>query len=213
MAALSSTKINQWLVLRRWPDAEKELSLMDRLFNRMDGMYPNKWRANFQNPDSIENWQAAWAEAFDQEGISPNEVMAGIAACRKQYDWPPSLPEFLKACRPVFNYERAFFEAVIQMRKRETGEDKWPSPAVYWAAARLGSDLFSQSYIDLKGRWAQALDKAVEDIRAGLLPRAVPERRSALPAPGKSSTTKEQAKANIARLKEMLEGSRLVGNA
>lgn len=210
MAELS-TSTSQWLQVRNFGDASKPLSMMDRLFNRMDGAYPHKWRSAFANQQAIQNWREAWSDKFDKAGLSPNEVSDGIDRCTDMYDWPPSLPEFMKACRPSIDCERAFIEAVEQMRKRSTGDDAWSSPVVYWAAASLGSDLSNNHYSAISKRWAAALDKASSRIKSGELPNEVPARLEALPAPGRQSVSEEQAIANIFKLKQMLGGSRLAG--
>lgn len=209
MGALSTTHSNGWLQVRQWPDTDKPLSLMDRLFNRLDGSYPHKWRSAFANEQAIQNWREAWAEAFDEEGLTPDEVKAGIVTCRKLYDWPPSLPEFLKACRPAIDPERAFIEATEQMRMRDAGKDRWSSPVVYWAAVSLGNDLRNNHYGAISKRWVAALDFAEKRMRSGELPNEVPVRREALPAPGRQSIDAEQAAANIAKLHEIIGKSRI----
>ena len=50
------------------------LSLIDALFNRFDGMYPNRWRAAFANAQAIANWREAWVGAFVDEALSPDDV-------------------------------------------------------------------------------------------------------------------------------------------
>ena len=207
MGALSNTQHSSaWLTARQWPDSVKPLSMMDRLFNRMDGSYPHKWRSAFANAQAIQNWREAWAEAFDEEGLTPEEVKAGIVTCRKLYDWPPSLPEFLKACRPAIDPERAFHEAVEQMRLRDVSKDAWSSPVVFWAAVQLGSDLRNNPYPSISKRWAAALDTAAKKIKLRELPNEVPPRLDALPAPGRQSVDPEQAAANIDKLYAMLGG-------
>ncbi|MDP1941269.1 MAG: replication protein P [Gallionella sp.] len=212
MGALS-TSTNQWLQVMNWGDASKPLSLMDRLFNRMDGAYPHKFRSAFANQQAIQNWREAWSDKFSRAGLSLNEVAEGIDRCTDLYDWPPSLPEFMKACRPSIDCERAFIEAVEQMRKRASGSDSWSSPVVYWAAASLGSDLSNSHYSAISKRWAAALDKASARIKSGELPNEVPARLEALPAPGRQSISEEQAIANIAMLKQMLGASRIGAEA
>jgi hypothetical protein len=204
MGALS-TSANTWLEPRRIPGYSKELSLMDHLFNRLDGYYPNRWRAAFADDNAIQNWREAWADAFAEEGLTPDEIRVGIAQCRRMFDWPPSFPEFIKACRPAMDYERAFIEAVEQQRLRQTGKDKWSSPAIYWASTTLGNDIQSHMYSAISKRWAAAVDMAREKIKRGDLPNEVPQRMDALPAPGKTTISKEQADVNIARMKAMLE--------
>jgi len=145
--------------------------------------------------------KSVWAKEL--AGYSPDEIARGIAACRTR-DWPPTLPEFLKVCRPALDYERAFIEAIEQMRKRETGGDEWSTPAVYWAAVKLGRDISAHPYNAIKGRWKSALDDAIDGIRTGKLPAAVPKRREALPAPGQCSVPPEVAKQRIASIRDML---------
>lgn len=197
MGALSTLNRAGWLEPRRWPDGA-ECSLIDRLYNRMDGTYPNRWRSAFANQTAITNWREAWAEAFEEEGLTAEEVKRGIVECRKRYDWPPSLAEFLKACRPPVDYEATFHEAVEQMRRRESDADRWSSPAVYWAAVKIGAfDLQSTRFDQIKGRWKKALDDAGNEIRAGALPNEVPKRLVALPAPGETSVSPEEARRRL----------------
>lgn len=208
MGALS-TSTNQWLEKHQ----SVGIALIDHLYNRLDGIYPGKWRAQFANQTAVDNWRAAWADSFADESLTPDDLRVGIAACRKLFDWPPSLPQFLKACRPPLDYERAFYEAVEQMRKRATSADTWSNPAIYWAAQTIGDDLQMTPYAAFSRRWAGALDGAIEKIKAGALPDSVPARLEALPAPGRQSVSDEQAAANLARLKAMLNTSKLVSEA
>lgn len=150
------------------------ISAMDRLFNRLDGMYPSLWTKNFASVTNIENWREAWAEAFSEESITFDEVMNGIRACRKSHQFPPTLPEFLQLCRAPIDYDKAFFEAVIQMgiRRRPTvkcidgviiqcfGKDTWSNPAIYWAAIAMGRDL-DLIYRDVRSRWHYELDRVL----------------------------------------------------
>lgn len=101
------------------------ISLMDHLYNRLNGIYPNKFRSNFRDKQAIEDWKQAWAEAFDEEGVSPTDVALGIKNCRRMFDWPPSLPEFLRACRPQLEPETAFFRPCVACR--HGCEEKWAS--------------------------------------------------------------------------------------
>ncbi len=167
-------QIEHWLAERE--DGE---SPMQRLFNRFDGMYPNLWSKNFGSPTNIENWRKAWAEAFSEERITFEEVMTGIRACRKSHPFPPTLPEFLQLCREPIDYDKAFFEAVIQMgiRRRPTvkcidgvivhcfGNDEWSNSAVYWAAVAMGKDL-DGNYKYVRSRWHYELDRVLaKEIR------------------------------------------------
>ena len=169
------------------------ITLMDHLFNRMDGSYPNRWRAAFANPQAIQNWREAWSEAFVEEGITPGEAADAIRNCRRMYDWPPSLTEFLRACRPSVDHESAFYEAVREIAKRQTNTDHWSHPAIYWAAVTMGVDLTSNPYATIKNRWSKIL--AGELAKGAWDP--IPKRVEALAAPGKAIATPEVAKGFI----------------
>lgn len=177
------------------------ISPMDKLYNRLDGMYPNRWRANFANADAIDAWKEAWAEAFVDDGITPHEVAAGLKACRRMFDWPPSLTEFLRACRPTISSEAAYHEAVAGMVARSRGErGEWSHPAIYWAAVRVTShDLLSVGWQAIRGRWEAAL----RDVMAKGKWEPVPEPTKALPAPGQSHLSRDQQRQAMEQVRSV----------
>lgn len=158
-----------------------------KLFQRLAAMYGNKlgqmWGAV---PES--EMQAIWAE--DLAGFSGDEISKGLQAC-KQREWPPTLPEFIRMCRPWMAPEVAYHEAVHGMSCRRRGEmGDWSHPAIYWAAISVSSvDLLNSTYGAIKGRWETTL---ATELGKGSHP-PIPEPRTALPAPGKTMATKEEA--------------------
>lgn len=191
-----STFENQSKWLMPHPKLEG-VSLMDHLFNRLNGTYPNKWRANFRDERAIVDWRQAWAEAFDDEGVTPQDVALGIKNCRRMYEWPPSLPEFLKACRPHLEPNVAFFEAVRGMQDRSAGKTgDWSHPAIFYAALAVGQyEMMNQSYQQLKARWEKAFG---EQLALGQWPE-IPPVVEALPAPART----EEGKAQIRKVSSM----------
>lgn len=159
--------------------------------------FADMWRGT-----APEAMKRVWSDALAE--FSRDEIGRGVAACMSR-DWPPTLPEFLKLCRPALDYERAFLEAVEQMTRRASGADVWSSPAVYWAAAAIGTDLHAFTYQQIAKRWQAALDKAVQRIAAGELPHEIPPRLEALPAPGESTVPPDVARK---RIREALDGLR-----
>jgi hypothetical protein len=77
------------------------ISLIDHLYNKLDAMYPLQWRRAHTNEASVQNWKETWADAFDKKGITREQIAVGISECLELYDWPPSLKQFLDACRTV----------------------------------------------------------------------------------------------------------------
>lgn len=184
---------------------ESGISPMERLFSRLDGMYPALWAKNFSTPAAVENWAEVWAEAFSEEGITFDEVMDGIRACRKSHQYPPTLPEFLQLCRIPIDYDKAFFEAVIQMgiRRRpsvklvdgevvqEFGKDVWSNPAIYWAAVAMGKDL-DLVYRDVRSRWHYELDRAIKGEK-----KPVPQSTNLLPEKPINKELSAEEKTNV----------------
>ena len=173
------------------------ISLVDHLFNRLDGAYPHKWRSNFANQQAIDNWAESWVEAFEEEGITPNDVKVGLRECRRRFAWPPSCAEFIQACRPTVDPLRAYYEAVAGVAARFAGEHgTWSHPAIYWAAMPMSTELREQSFSQVKSRWEAALE---QQLAKGVW-EEVPRPMLALTAPGTSTPNTEKARATIAQL-------------
>lgn len=187
--AQSTAERSGWAV----PLAKLEgISLIDHLWNRLSGTYGGRWLKDFPDMQSIENWKEAWAEALDEDRVTPHEVAEGLRTCRRMFpDWPPAVGEFIRACRPGLIPENAFHDAVAGMNARRRGEvGQWSHPAVYWAAVRVGShDLLNCGYSVMQARWERALS---EELSRGEW-AAVPTPAVALPAPGATYATPEQA--------------------
>jgi hypothetical protein len=166
----------------------------------MEDRYGSMW-ADRYGAFPRERVKATWAA--DLADMSREEIARGVHACR-DLRFPPTLAEFRLLCRPPIDYESAFLEAVEQMRKRQHGGDTWSHPAIYWASAKLGCDLQAHPYQAIKGRWRALLDEAIDDVRSGKLPKDVPIRRDALPAPGQCSVPLDEAKSRIAGIKAMM---------
>ena len=185
--------LNEWLSPRKALDG---LSLMDHLFNRLDGAYPGRWRAAFQGgAQSVENWRSAWVEAFLEEGITPSEVKAGIAACRKLYDWPPSINEFIKACRP--DRTEALFIQAQRLVFIPVDDRNYAGDAVlYWSIQRFGEHDLKTATNAGGSRWRQVVAEVIDHGRRGLLP-IIPVRREQLPEPGQASISSPEVDRRI----------------
>jgi len=178
----------------------KQSEWVDRLFARLGAMYGNKFSAMWEG-QSLVAVKDIWRE--DLAEFTPDEISHGVASCKTR-DWPPTLPEFVKMCRPAIDYERAFLDATEQMQLRKSGKDAWPVAALFWAANKLGGDLERFAYRDISARWAKALDDSHEAVRSGRMPSVIPPRMESLPAPGNTMIDREQATKRIAQLRAML---------
>lgn len=127
--------------------------------------------------------------ALELAGYSGPEISAGVKAMEGR-DWPPTLPEFKRMCRPVADPLVSYYEAVAGVQARAAGEmGRWSHPAVYWAAMPMSFDLGTQTYTQIRGRWERALDEQMARGEWDSIPRPA----LALAAPGKAMLSKEGA--------------------
>jgi hypothetical protein len=165
-------------------------------------MYGQKFTDQWRGVDPT-YLKSVWSEEL--ASFSVDEIKRGLAACRTR-PWPPTLPEFLSLCRPPIDPETAFYEAVRELRKRESNEDTWSHPAIFWATRLFATqDLMGAAYATIKNRWAKALN---EQLELGTWPE-IPQRLIELPAPGQTSVDPEKVKQYLAELRERM--SRPVG--
>ena len=183
-----------------WFDVHPALgiSMMDHLYNRLDGAYPGRWRKNFPDVQSIENWAECWAEAFEDDGITPEEVKAALRQMRKRFAWPPSIAEFISIARPQVDPDAAYHEAVAGLLARRTGRmGEWSHRGIYWAAQALQHDLLTMGQAQIKTRWNTVLVAQLERKVLEEIPTPAP----LLPAPGQTQTEREFARGRLAELK------------
>lgn len=70
---------------------------IDRLFSRLHAMYGSKFAAMWQGTDPHEV-KAVWAEELAGFREMPECLKAALQSFNES-EWPPTLPQFLKACR------------------------------------------------------------------------------------------------------------------
>lgn len=208
MPTASMAKLSVWTEPRKSENSDLDgLSLMDRLWNQLDGMFMSRWTSQFSSETAVVNWRNSWAMAFADEGLTPHDIAVGVTAMRRA-KYPPGLPDFLEACRPVLTPEDAYHEAIRELAKRRAPferdgamvtTDKWSEPAIYWAAISMESDLLMQPYDRIKGRWARALDYARKHPKG-----PVPLYMLALPVKSAVPLSEEEQKAAEAKQRKAI---------
>ena len=173
----------------------------DAVFTEMTLLYGSRFGQQWAGltPREI---KTAWNQRLAD--YTPAEIQRGLDAC-SALDWPPSLPEFMRLCRPALNAEAAYHEAVAGMVARNSGErGEWSHPGIYWAAVRVTShDLLSMGWQAIRGRWEAAL----RDVMAKGRWDPVPEPTKALPAPGKAHLSREQQRQAMEQVRNVAESA------
>lgn len=154
---------------------------IDALFAKMSTYYGNKF-ADMWRDSSMQAIKSVWANELRK--LSRDEFTRGANALLTQ-EWPPTLPQFIKLCKPGIDALTAYYEAVNGAIAREQGlMGEYSHPAIFWAGVKIGAyDLKHQAYSVIKGRWETALAQEIAkgewvDIPAPMI---------ALPAPAPAS--------------------------
>lgn len=179
------------------------ITWVESLFARMQAMYGNKFLDMWRDTD-IDMVKQMWADEMGK--LSTEDLKRGFNGLMSR-DWPPSLPEYVKMCKPSVDPTVAYYEAVNGTQAREKGEaGKWSHPAIFWASVQISAfDLKNQSYSQIKARWEKALQDEMDKGEWS----PVPEPMLALPEPGKSALSRQHA----ARMVEELQASDTIKKA
>jgi len=180
------------------PQQALPISWVESLFKRMHFAYGTRFVDMWAgvNPDEMKTY---WAQRLGE--LSRSELATGYRMLESR-DWPPTMPEFIKLCRPNLDPEPAFHEALLQGMKRQRADpndpDVWSHPAIYWAWVRVGAfAMTNQGYEVVRPRWIEALRHYAE--QADLPP--VPVKRREISAPGKARLRPERARELLSQLK------------
>jgi hypothetical protein len=168
-------------------------SWIEKMFHKMLLEYGKKFTDQWGGADTDE-LIAHWAREL--AGYTGPEMKRGLAGLDNR-EWPPTLPEFKKMCRPPVNEMTGYYEAIAGLEQRGKGEfGVWTHPAIYWAANFLRVDLMSQTYAQVKDRWNAILKSQMERGEWADIPPA----RVLLPTPDVSPAAKENATKMLAEL-------------
>lgn len=166
---------------------------IEKLFDKMLLSYGKKFTDQWIGADPgklITHW------AEELASFTGDELKRGYAALDAR-DWPPTLPEFKRMCRPPVDSTVAYYEAVNGLQARERGDKgEWSHPAIFWASASMAHDLRSQGYTQIKDRWEKALREQMEKGQWA----PIPEVMQALPAPGQTKLSRADADKMVQEL-------------
>lgn len=166
--------------------------IFDEMLLAYGKRFVDTWSA--ADPDKlVDHWTLKLA------GFTRGEIKRGVAALESR-DWPPTLVEFKKMCRPSIDPEVAYYEAYEQGIARDAGKpNQWSSKAIFWAWRALGANVFrEQSYPQLKVRWERALadqlaKPELQDIPEMVLSVGVDMKSTEICAKGRAEIEKQIA--------------------
>lgn len=174
-----------------WPVNAIPEAVMKKFFLKMTNTYGVKFLDQWAGIP-MRNVQMEWAEVMAT--LTQAELTTGWHKISTR-DWPPTLPEFMKMCRPTLDPQVAYYEALEQGARRQRGEQEaWSSPAIFWAWAAIGAHDFNQlGYAVLKPRWERLLSAELAKPQQ----EPIPALAVSLPAPGQTRTSGKEARSML----------------
>lgn len=162
---------------------------------------PAKFAAQWEGINA-ESLIVAWQEEL--AGLAREELTDGVSKMQRLTDeWPPTPAKFIALCRPWMDPGEALRIAMTEIVEREKGRDKWPHPAVYWAAIQVGHfEMMRKPHEALLSSYTRAFNECLAN--PNLPPVPAREAREALPPPTKAtpdSPAFQRFKEDMAALK------------
>lgn len=160
--------------LTSWPAQALSQPQIEKIFREMRLTFGRRFAEQWAMSDAdMLDLKMHWAEKLF--GLTDKELWTGFHAIATM-ERPPTLSEFLKACRPPLDPLAAYHEAVQGMSARMHGEPgKWSHPAIFWAAVQVSSfDLLNQTYQAVRARWERALAEEMRKPRWAAIPEVAP---------------------------------------
>lgn len=209
-AMAHSNEIAQSKIQDHNPDAGK--ILINRIFKELQATFP-AWASALRTEEEIELAKKIWTKSLIENKVTTMEqIRRGFRQARSLGSkYLPSVGEFIIWCRPDFeslglpDSEKAYRNACKMAHS--VYEKGWLHPVVYVAAKEIGffelktkperdtARIFKNCYVSVCERVI-----AGEDF-SGAIPKA-------LPKPKYIPVSKEKAKANIQKLKQLVGSKR-----
>ena len=157
-------------------------SWVDALFLKMLNFYGSKFKLMWGESD-LAHVKLIWQQELSK--LTKEEIARGANDLINQ-EYCPTLPQFIRLCKPTINFQAAYYEALTGVYARKKGEiGIWSNPAIYWAMVKVGAfDIENMTYQQISGRWENALQGELDKGAWGDIPKP----SIALPAPDTQAT-------------------------
>ena len=104
--------------------AKLPMEWIDRLFDRLEAIYQDKWRAYYSNPQKISLYKSIWSTGLS--GLTPEEIRNALAKCYSNTTLP----------NPITFYHMAKNLGLVPKPKEEK---------ITW---KRGSEEIAKTYLD-----------------------------------------------------------------
>lgn len=149
-----------------------------------------------------ENMIFYWVESLIDYDIS--EIKKGIEA-QKMKDFPPTLPQFRKLCRPDINFAQAYYEAIEGLNSIERGNVYiWSNEAIRTSAMSLKNTLMQMPYNQIRDQWEFTLKKALNKVQ-----NVIQQKESYKLEDNRCQIDKDKIEEYLIKLKEITKSKKI----
>ena len=132
-----------------------EPSDIKKLFAVLQARYGQRWTSVYDDPALMRIALSEWHREL--KGLNPEDIRRGLTALDQ--DWPPTLPQFVTACRPRLHASHRPYKALPEPER----EPDYPDDADF--AARLIIERERMAKMGKQAYIAEAFDRMREMAR------------------------------------------------
>ena len=88
-------------------DIAKHKQRIHNLFLRLAAIYGHVWRSLYKSDEFLAFTKNEWLDALKQ--FDDLSIDNALLNCRSQWEYPPSLPQFIEACKHIACRDKGFY--------------------------------------------------------------------------------------------------------
>lgn len=104
------------------PFDPRNMKRVERIFARLDVIYPSKWRAWMKDDQTANLAKAEWEK--DIRPFADGAIAHALEDCKRMnVEWPPTLPQFLQLCKAYRPPAKPALEKLRTESENEAGKE------------------------------------------------------------------------------------------
>ena len=88
-------------------DIAKHKQRIHKLFLRFAAIYGHVWKGLYKSDEFLAFTKNEWLDALKE--FEDSSIDKALLNCRSQWEYPPSLPQFIEACKRIASKDKGFY--------------------------------------------------------------------------------------------------------
>ena len=88
-------------------DIAKHKQRIHKLFLRFAAIYGHVWKGLYKSDEFLAFTKNEWLDALKE--FDDSSIDKALLNCRSQWEYPPSLPQFMEACKRIASKDKGFY--------------------------------------------------------------------------------------------------------